>query len=67
MMIPARITAEWTVNDVLRHFPEAAPVLNRFGIDTCCGGSLPLSEAAATAGIEAEALVAALGSAAVEA
>ena len=66
MMIPARITAEWTVNDVLRHFPEAAPVLNRFGIDTCCGGALPLSDAAAAAGVEARQLVTALQFAAVE-
>jgi len=66
MMIPARITADWSVNDVLRHFPEAAAVLNRFGIDTCCGGSLPLSDASAAAGVDIRQLVTALQFAAVE-
>ena len=67
MMIPARITADWTVNDVLRRFPEAAPVLNRFGIDTCCGGSMPVRDAARAADVDVCELVAALGFAAVEA
>ena len=60
MRIPARIAADWTVNDVLRRFPEAAPALNRFGIDTCCGGALPLPDAARAAGVAMSDLLAAL-------
>ena len=48
----------WTVNDLLRHIPESAATLNRMGIDMCCGGSLPIAEAAATAGTTVEAVVA---------
>ena len=33
-----------TVNDVLRAAPGAGTVFNCFGIDTCCGGALPLGE-----------------------
>jgi iron-sulfur cluster repair protein YtfE (RIC family) len=29
--------AALTVNDLLRETPSAAAVLNRLGIDTCCG------------------------------
>ena len=60
MQIPARIAVDWTVNDVLRHFPDAAAVLNRFGIDTCCGGTLPLDEAAREAGVPVAELLGAL-------
>ena len=49
-----------TVNDVLRETPAAAAGLNRFGIDTCCGGSLSLAEAAASVGLPLAELLAAL-------
>jgi regulator of cell morphogenesis and NO signaling len=49
-----------SVNDVLRESPAAAAVLNRFGIDTCCGGSLSLAEAAASVGVPLAELLAAL-------
>ncbi|WP_413217646.1 DUF542 domain-containing protein [Thermus oshimai] len=39
-----------TVNEVLKAHPEAVALLNRLGLDTCCGGSLPLEEAAREAG-----------------
>lgn len=42
------IDPSWTVNELLRHEPRAAAVLNRFGVDTCCGGSATLEEAAAS-------------------
>lgn len=35
-----------TVNEVVQAVPGALPVLHAFGIDTCCGGDLPLEEAA---------------------
>jgi regulator of cell morphogenesis and NO signaling len=52
------VLTEWTVNDLLRNVPEAAAVLNRLGIDTCCGGSLTLAEAAASVGQTADAVLA---------
>ena len=52
------IDPAWTVNDLLRMIPESAATLNRMGIDTCCGGSLPVAEAAAGAGTTVEAIMA---------
>lgn len=49
-----------TVNDLLRETPAAAAVLNRLGIDTCCGGSLSLAEAAASVGLPLARLLAAI-------
>ena len=49
-----------TVNDLLREAPAAAAVLNRLGIDTCCGGSLSLAGAAAAAGLPLAELLAAI-------
>ena len=54
------MTSTDTVNDVLRDTPAAAAVLNRMGIDTCCGGSLSLAEAAAAVGMPLSQLLAAL-------
>ena len=31
-----------TVAEIVRSFPGAGPILARFGLDTCCGGSHPL-------------------------
>jgi iron-sulfur cluster repair protein YtfE (RIC family) len=45
--VPAGIiTAEMTVNQVAKLRPEALAVLQRLGIDACCGGALPLAEVA---------------------
>ncbi len=49
-----------TVNEVLRLAPQAAGILNRLGIDTCCGGSLTLTEAVASIGLSPQELRAAL-------
>ena len=51
------IDPAWTVNELLRIVPESAATLSRMGIDTCCGGSLPLAEAAASAGTTVEAIM----------
>ena len=34
------------VNDMVPANPATAPVFTRAGIDTCCGGGLPIAEAA---------------------
>lgn len=52
-----RIDASTTVNEVLRSWPAAAEVLNRYALDMCCGGSLTLSQAAAAAGADLPALI----------
>lgn len=46
-----------TVNELLREESRAAAVLNRLGIDTCCGGSMTLAEASRTAGTTAAAVI----------
>lgn len=35
-----------TVHDAMQRFSGAADVFRRFGLDTCCGGELPLATAA---------------------
>ena len=41
-----------TVHQIVHRLPGSAAVFHRFGIDTCCGGSVPLETAARSAGIE---------------
>ena len=43
--------ATWSVNDVLRHYPDAVGVFNEMGVDACCGGASSLAEAASDAGV----------------
>jgi regulator of cell morphogenesis and NO signaling len=46
-----------TINEIVSDQPAALAVLQRFGIDACCGGALTLAEAAARQGVtEAEVL-----------
>jgi len=59
-MTSSSLPTALTVNDLLRETPAAAAVLNRLGIDTCCGGSLSLAEAAASVGLPLGELLAAL-------
>jgi regulator of cell morphogenesis and NO signaling len=35
-----------TINDLVAAEPRLLTVLHRYGLDTCCGGNLPLHEAA---------------------
>jgi iron-sulfur cluster repair protein YtfE (RIC family) len=56
------VTADTTVEEAKRR-PGALDVLQRFGINHCCGAHLPLREAAAAAGVRVEELLAALGAA----
>lgn len=57
---PADLPGSLTVNEVIRAVPESVEVFNRFGIDACCGGALPIREAAARDGADPEELLAAL-------
>jgi regulator of cell morphogenesis and NO signaling len=58
--IPITISAEDTLNAIVDRYPQALPVLQRFGLDTCCGGALPLHTAAQHHGLDPNELVAAL-------
>lgn len=49
-----------TVEDAARRSPRAAEILRGFGIDTCCGGRLTLSQAPASAGVPVETVLEAL-------
>jgi iron-sulfur cluster repair protein YtfE (RIC family) len=53
------VTAETTVEEV-KNRPGALDVLQRFGINHCCGAHLPLREAAAAAGVRVEEVLEAL-------
>lgn len=50
-----------TVNEVIRLAPEAVTVFGRYGIDSCCGGGLPVEEAARRHGADLDELLRALG------
>lgn len=55
----ARYTAETQVGDAARD-PAVRAVLERFGLDRCCGGGLSLRAGAAAAGVPLDDLLAAL-------
>ena len=54
--IPAGIT----VNELIRAMPATVDAFNRFGIDACCGGAVPIAEAAERDGADVTALLSAL-------
>ena len=55
-----------SVNELLRRHPAAASVLTAYGIDSCCGGGMALSDAADAEGVDLPALLAALAGVACE-
>lgn len=57
------ITSAETVNELVARLPQVLPVLQRFGIDTCCGGALPLPTVAEHHTLDLQALLAALNDA----
>jgi regulator of cell morphogenesis and NO signaling len=54
------IDQDMTVNEVIRQAPATVVVFSRYGIDACCGGGLPLAEAAVRHGHDVETLLAEL-------
>jgi iron-sulfur cluster repair protein YtfE (RIC family) len=60
---PARYAGDERIGDVGRD-PAALAVLERFGLNHCCGGRLSLREGVAAAGADLPALLAALEEAA---
>jgi regulator of cell morphogenesis and NO signaling len=61
--IASAIDARSTVNDIVARYPATLAVFNAFGIDTCCGGALPVTEVATRHKIPLNALRSALESA----
>jgi regulator of cell morphogenesis and NO signaling len=59
----ASVLEEMTVNDVVQSYPETVVVFNDFGIEACCGGGVPVREAAVRDGASPEAVLDALVSA----
>ncbi len=49
-----------TINAVIEAWPETVAVFQRLGLDACCGGSLPIREAAERHGLDVDAVVEAL-------
>lgn len=41
------ITAEMTLNEVIRKYPSTMGVFNRFNVDSCCGGARTIRAMAA--------------------
>lgn len=59
-MAAHQFTSATTVDDVVHADPALSRVLNAHGIDTCCGGSATLAEAAHVRGIDLSELLTAL-------
>ncbi|CAN5234117.1 hypothetical protein BH09GEM1_BH09GEM1_11830 [soil metagenome] len=62
-MANSHVSSKSTVDEIVAHSPVAISVFNAFGIDTCCGGAVPLGEAALHAHVQLATLLAALGAA----
>ena len=62
--VPATIDLNDTVNDVIARHPATVSVFNTFGIDSCCGGGLPLITVTSRHRIDPDALLVALRQAA---
>jgi regulator of cell morphogenesis and NO signaling len=54
------LTADLTVNEIVARFPETVAVFNQYGVDTCCGGGVPLRLAAERDGLDPDVLLAAV-------
>ncbi len=49
-----------TINEIVEKQPEALRVFHQFGLDTCCGGTLPLAVAAERHGLDLQEVLEAL-------
>lgn len=60
MKTPELLDRTLSVNETVARFPQTIAVFNRMGIDSCCGGALPLDDAARREGVDPDALFDAL-------
>lgn len=56
-------TTTQTVRDIAMENPAAVRVFEKYGIDYCCGGRVPLAEACATRNLDLDEVIASLGTA----
>jgi regulator of cell morphogenesis and NO signaling len=54
------IGADDPLNAIVARYPGTLPTRQQFGLDTCCGGALPLRTAAEHHGLDLDELIAAL-------
>jgi iron-sulfur cluster repair protein YtfE (RIC family) len=54
------VDASMTVNQFVRLYPPSIGIFNRFGIDSCCGGAVPVRDAAQRDGADPDEVLAAL-------
>jgi regulator of cell morphogenesis and NO signaling len=40
------VTGEMTINEAIKERPETVAIFHRLGLDSCCGGGLPIRVAA---------------------
>ena len=52
-----QLTPEITVNDAIVRWPALLTVFSAYGIDACCGGALPIGEAARRHRIDLDELI----------
>lgn len=45
------------IRDLVEQYPEVMPVLDRYGMDLCCGGGYTVPEAALLHGVEPARLI----------
>lgn len=57
-MTTPRIDPTLTVNEILQRHPATIGVINAHGIDSCCGGGIPLATVARENELDLEALIA---------
>jgi iron-sulfur cluster repair protein YtfE (RIC family) len=62
-IVTATLDPAISVNELLRRCPSVLPVLNAFGVDSCCGGAESLTLAARSAEVPLEGLMAELSAA----
>jgi regulator of cell morphogenesis and NO signaling len=54
------ILGDMTINETIREWPETVGIFQLFGLDACCGGPLPIREAAERHGLEPDTVLMAL-------
>jgi len=52
-----QLSVETTVNEAISQVPAAVAMFKRVGIDACCGGALPIGEAARRHKLDTEVLL----------
>src|SRR5690348_8412967 len=58
------VTTTQTVRDITTENPSAVRVFEKYGIEYCCGGQVPLAEACAAKGVNIDDVIASLQAAA---